>query len=256
MARHSLLSSLALLLCVASADVLVPIRSRVPPRGSRAADASHRLLAGTSSSGSKVAIENIGGIQYFGPITVGTPGQTLTVVFDTGSSDLWVPGIGCKDCKADGARYDHSRSSTFSSVDAGAFSDLYGSGNVSGVVVMDTITIGSISAPSVLFAEVLSEDKAFHDFSEDGGKSRSLLHTNTACPCMMYRIASPSSYTPHAVCRPRPGRTWSQLIRSTRSLNTFAQHDCSTRLLNKFAQRDCSLRLINPPPFVPRLAPL
>ena len=179
------LASLALLLCAASADVLIPIRSRVPPRGRRAADASHRLLAGTASSGttgSTVAIENVGAIQYFGPITVGTPGQTLTVVFDTGSSDLWVPGIGCKDCKPGGLRYDHGRSSTYSSVDAGAFSDLYGSGNVSGVVVMDTITIGSISAPSVLFAEVLLEDKAFHDFSEDGGKSRSLLQTNTVVP--------------------------------------------------------------------------
>lgn len=58
--------------------------------------------------GNELTLKDYYNNQYVGDIGIGTPLQKLTVVLDTGSSDLWIPGMGCTAC-GNHATFDPSR---------------------------------------------------------------------------------------------------------------------------------------------------
>ncbi|XP_071476483.1 lysosomal aspartic protease-like [Diadema antillarum] len=97
--------------------------------------------------------------QYYGPISLGTPEQTFKVVFDTGSSDLWVPASNCSlldiACQVHN-KYYRSKSSTYVA-NGTEWSIEYGSGSCSGIVSQDTATLGGLAAKNQRFGEATSE---------------------------------------------------------------------------------------------------
>ncbi|NXI70330.1 PEPC protein, partial [Anseranas semipalmata] len=99
---------------------------------------------------------------YFGEISIGTPPQNFLVLFDTGSSNLWVPSALCQTAACGNhAKFNPTASSTFFN-NGQTYSLSYGSGSLTVVLGYDTLQIQSISVKNQEFG--LSKDEPTQPF--------------------------------------------------------------------------------------------
>ncbi|EJT98207.1 aspartic protease [Dacryopinax primogenitus] len=93
-------------------------------------------------------------LEYYGTLNLGTPFQQVTVDFDTGSSDLWVPTL-CVDSTTDVLKpaFNSSKSSSYEQT-IEPFQIAYGSGEVVGTIASDTAMLSGFRVKSQYFGAV------------------------------------------------------------------------------------------------------
>ncbi|XP_060181042.1 aspartic proteinase-like [Lycium barbarum] len=117
---------------------------------------SNRNLA--SLNDQIIYLKNYRDIQYFGEIGIGSPPQHFNVVFDTGSSNLWVPSSRCFFSIACylRSRYKSRRSNTYTKI--GTHCKIpFGAGSVYGFYSQDDTKVGGAIIKQQVFTEVTRE---------------------------------------------------------------------------------------------------
>ncbi|KAG2684340.1 hypothetical protein I3760_10G072600 [Carya illinoinensis] len=113
---------------------------------------------GDSEDADIVLLKNYLDAQYYGEIGIGTPPQNFTVIFDTGSANLWVPSAKCYFSVACffHAKYKSSESSTYRKNGTSAAIQ-YGTGAISGFFSCDNVKVGDRVVMNQDFIEATRE---------------------------------------------------------------------------------------------------
>jgi len=130
-------------------------------------DNSNKLMAGMLQSSAQVDLKNFMDAQWYGPVALGTPHQNFQVLFDTGSSNLWVPGKSVNFYGWMKNKYRSANSSTYEK-NGDEIVIQYGSGNIKGFFSKDTLNIAGIDVKGVDFGEVTTLSAQFATSKFDG----------------------------------------------------------------------------------------
>ncbi|KAM4687229.1 pepsin A-like [Rhinophrynus dorsalis] len=105
---------------------------------------------------------------YYGSISIGTPPQNFTVIFDSGSSNLWVPSVSCtSEACTNHNLFNPQKSSTYQSTSE-TLSIQYGTGSMTGVLGYDTVLVAGISDTHQMIGLSETEASFFYSMPFDG----------------------------------------------------------------------------------------
>ncbi|XP_072336090.1 pepsin A-like [Scyliorhinus torazame] len=108
-------------------------------------------------------LSNYMDMSYFGYISIGTPPQSFSVIFDTGSSNLWVASVYCSSPSCENHnKFAPRQSSTYQATNQ-PLTIQYGSGSMTGVLGYDTVTVSNIAVTRQEFG--LSKTEPGNSFS-------------------------------------------------------------------------------------------
>lgn len=131
--------------------------------------------ASTGQTGDVPATDEQNDSQYVCPVSIGTPAQTLSLDFDTGSSDLWVWSTSLPSStqsqgeQAGHVIFDPSKSSTWEAQSGSTWQISYGdSSSASGTVGLDTVTVGGLAIKNQAVEIASTISSQFVQTSGDG----------------------------------------------------------------------------------------
>lgn len=145
---------------------------------------------------------------YFGRLDIGSPVQTFSVVFDTGSGNLMVPADDCKsEACAVHDRFIQSQSPTCRDVSCDGTAPIegqepphdevtitFGTGEIWGRCLQDTICIGSVCDRGSFIAATYESRNPFKSFAFDGVLGLALLSMSQGTDFnIMHRMSHKSS---------------------------------------------------------------
>ena len=115
--------------------------------------------------------------EYQAQVSIGTPGQTFNLDFDTSSADLWVWSTGLpKTVQREGKTapnhhniFDHTKSCTFKPCEGQTWNIGYGDGSTaSGNVGTDTVEIGGVTVKNQAIEMASTMSSEFQQGASDG----------------------------------------------------------------------------------------
>jgi hypothetical protein len=114
---------------------------------------------------------------YFGKVQIGSPPQEFSVVFDTGSGNLLVPG---QDCEVEACmkhkRFNHRQSKAVNCDGTNVADDreqdeitiTFGTGHVTGRCFTDSVCVSNVCSPANFISATDESSQPFASFSFDG----------------------------------------------------------------------------------------